>query len=177
MKTFCASVAFLMLTGAASAQVAVTRFGSSDAELCYQDALGGLSRDASNCDEALRDKNLNGRDRRATIVNRAIIFNRSGRAAEALEDLDEALQEEPTLAEALLNRGNSHYLLGRYDAALGDYEAALDNGLKKAEVAWYDIGLAYEAKKKLKEARAAYAKALEINPDFASAREKLVTLG
>lgn len=164
----------LSIVGApASAQMAVSTFGATDAQACYDDARAGFVSDTGSCDEALRGVALNARDRRATLVNRGIILNRSGRTGEALADFDKALEGDPTLAEAYLNRGNSHYLAGRYDAAIADYRLALDNGLTKDFIAWYNIGLAHEAKKDPVAARAAYRTALEINPEFSAARDKL----
>jgi tetratricopeptide (TPR) repeat protein len=166
----------LLLSGLAwpaSAQMAVSTFGATDAQSCYEDAREVIVSDVGNCDEALRGVNLTARDRRATLVNRGIILNRAGRIDEALADFDRAIADDAALAEAYLNRGNSHYLAGRFDAAISDYRRALDNGLEKDFVAWYNIGLAQEAKKDPVAARAAYRTALERNPNFSPARDKL----
>ena len=88
-------------------------------------------------------------------------------------DFDAALAGDPALAEALLNRGNSYFLLKRHGEALADYEAALAAGLKKAHVAWYNIGLVRAAQKDTTGAADAYRKSLSIKPDFAPAVEKL----
>lgn len=156
----------------ALAQMSVTTFGATDAVLCYQNAADDFSRDSTPCDQALRTA-LTGDDRKKTFVNRGIIRNREGRLGDAIEDFDAALALDGGLAEAFLNRGNSHYLGGRYGEAVGDYEESLRLGVRKPWAAWYNIGLAKDALNDKEGARAAYQKALETNPDFFQARQKL----
>jgi tetratricopeptide (TPR) repeat protein len=158
---------------AASAQMAVTTFGATDAQRCYEDARDDFSRDASACDAALRSQAMTERDRVATYVNRGVVLNRAGSLDDALGDFNRAIAENEDLAEAFLNRGNTYFLMRRYDEAIADYEAALGRDLEKAHVAWYNIGLAREAKNDAVGARDAYRTALEINPDFGPAQKKL----
>jgi len=158
---------------AASAQMAVTTFGATDAQLCYEAARDDFSQDSSACDAALKSQAMSGRDRIATYVNRGVVLNRAGSLDDALADFNRALEEDEDLAEAFLNRGNTYFLMRRYDDAIADYEASLSFDLPKAHVAWYNIGLAHEAKKDAVKAREAYRMALEINPDFGPARKKL----
>jgi len=174
---FFISLASAALASPAFAQVSVTTFGATDAKACYDAANDGFSTDTDNCDKALRDGTLSRRDRQATRVNRGIVFNRAGRYSEAIADFDAALDDNPVLAEAWLNRGNSMLLTGRPDDAIENYQASLDNGISKAHIAWYNIGLAYEAKKDRAKAREAYAKALEASPEFTLAQSKLAEMG
>ena len=88
-----------------------------------------------------------------------------------------ALAMNGSLAEAYLNRGNSYFLGGQYDAAIGDYETALSYDVNKPWAAWYNIGLAYDAKKDTAKAREAYERALQINPSFTPAQAKLANIG
>lgn len=180
MRAF--SIAFLAFAFAVAAapalsQVAVTTFGATNAKDCYDAANDGFSTDADSCDKALRDQALTVRDRQATRINRGIVFNRAGRYADAIADFDAALETDPELAEAWLNRGNSMLLTGRADEALENYEAAIENGISKEHIAWYNIGLAYEAKNDKAKAREAYEKALEASPAFTLARQKLAEVG
>ncbi|MEQ8179404.1 MAG: tetratricopeptide repeat protein [Amphiplicatus sp.] len=180
MRVF--SLAFLasVFAGAAApaaAQLAITTFGSTDAKACYDDANDGFTADAENCDKALRTQAMTSRDRQATRVNRGIVYNRAGRYADAIADFDAALDDDPDLAEAWLNRGNSLLLTGRADEALENYQAALDYGISKKHVAWYNIGLVYEKKKDTAKAREAFEKALEASPEFALAQQKLAEMG
>lgn len=157
----------------AQAQMAVSTFGASDAQLCYREAADILSEDVRPCDLALQNGGMVVRDRIATLVNRGIVLNRAERFVEALADFNAALDLDDETPEALLNRGNSYYLMRRYDEAIVDYEAALGAGLTKAEIGWYNIGLALDAKNEPAKAREAYRKALDLNPDFGLAQKKL----
>lgn len=154
------------------AQMSVTTFGATDAVLCFQNAAEDSSRDSAPCDAALRTP-LTTDDRKKTFVNRGIIRNREGRLMDAMEDFNAALAIDGGLAEAFLNRGNSYYLGGRYEQSISDYEESLWLGVRKPWAAWYNIGLAKDALKDAPGAREAYQKALEINPDFYQARQKL----
>lgn len=174
MRLLCVCLAVgLTVPAAASAQMAVSTFGATDAQLCYQAAVDQFASDTEDCDQALKDGAMTMRDRMATYVNRGIILNRAGRLDEALDDFDKALDRDDGLAEAYLNRGNTYFLMRQYDDAISDYEAALRYDLKKADIAWYNIGLAHEAKRDDVKAKEAYRTALEINPDFGPALRKI----
>ena len=168
----CALIAFAAPSGAL-AQMAVSTFGATDAQLCYQAAADDFASDTDDCDDALKGGALTARDRLATYVNRGIILNREGKLDEALADFDRAIEKNGELAEAYLNRGNTYYLMRRYDEAIEDYQASLRHDLRKSQVAWYNIGLAQEAKKDNVKAKEAYRTALEIDPEFGPARKKL----
>jgi len=167
--------AFLALAAPSSAmaQMAVSTFGANDAQLCYQAAADDFASDTADCDKALQGGALTARDRIATRVNRGIIYNREGKLDAALEDFNKAIEKNGELAEAFLNRGNTFYLMRRYDEAIEDYRTSLQFNLKQSHVAWYNIGLALEAKKDDVQAKEAYRTALEINPEFGPARKKL----
>ncbi len=172
-------IRLILLTAAAlspfgaSAQMSVTTFGATEAQQCYESARDDFSRNSDSCDEALKSQAMTARDRIATYVNRGVVLNRAGDLEHALADFDRAIAADGELAEAYLNRGNTYYLMRRYDDAIADYEAALRYDLTKSHVAWYNIGLAQEAKKDAVKAREAYRMALEINPDFGPAQKKL----
>lgn len=167
--------AFLAGASAASAQMAVTTFGATDATSCFQDASNGYATGTDDCDRALGGP-LSDRDRVATLVNRGVILNRAGRYDDAIRDFDAALARDGATPEAYLNRGNSLLLQNKPDAAIADYQSALANGLEEAHIAWHNIGLAYYAKADLVKAREAFRKALEIMPGFKDSEDKLVEL-
>lgn len=167
------AVVSLLVPSASLAQVSVSTFGATDAHLCYQTAADQFSSDTDACDAALKGAGMTARDRMATYVNRGIILNRAGRLDEALADFNKALDRDNSLAEAYLNRGNTYFLMRRYDDAILDYETSLRSELKKVDVAWYNIGLAHEAKRDAVKAKEAYRMALEFNPYFGPALKKL----
>lgn len=170
--TIVLAVSLAAMTTPAGAQMAVTTFGATDAVLCFQNAADDFSRDSSPCDTALRGA-LTSDDKKKTLVNRGVIRNRDGRLTDAVDDFNAALSIDGGLAEAYLNRGNSYYLGARYGDAISDYERALDLDVMKPWAAWYNIGLARDASGDAAGARAAYVKAVELNPDFTQARQKL----
>ncbi|WP_428409223.1 tetratricopeptide repeat protein [Hyphococcus sp.] len=163
----------LALTSAASAQMSVTTIGATDAVSCYENARNDFSRDSDPCDKALKDNAMSRADRKKTLVNRGIIYNRTGEVGAAIDDFNTALDLDGSLGEAYLNRGNSYYLMQRYDDALADYEQSLGFDLNKPWAAWYNIGLAYDAQKLPEKAKEAYQTALNLNPDFTQAQQKL----
>ncbi len=157
----------------AAAQMSVTTIGASDAGACYENAINDLARDTGPCDAALDDPVTTRADKAKTRVNRGVIHNRNGAIDAAVADFNAALEINDTLGEAYLNRGNSHYLAARLDAALADYERALDLDVSQPWAAWYNIGLIHDARNNADKAREAYEKALEENPGFTLAQQKL----
>ncbi len=157
----------------AIAQMSVTTIGATDAVSCYENARNDFSRDTNPCDDALDDNSMSRSDRKKTLVNRGIILNREGDVGAAISDFNKALDIDGSLGEAYLNRGNSYYLMRRYDEALADYQQSLETDLTKPWAAWYNIGLAYDAQKMSEKAKEAYQTALDLNPNFSQARQKL----
>lgn len=170
LLTVCVCLAF---AAPAAAQMSVTTIGATDAASCYDNASNDFSSETGPCDQALKDPSTTRGDKKKTLVNRGIIHNRNGDLTAALNDFDAALEIDGSLAEAYLNRGNSYFLAARYLEALGDYERALDANVSKPWAAWYNIGLVYDAQNNADKAREAYEKALEENPGFTLAQEKL----
>ena len=158
---------------AAALQMSVTTIGATDAAQCYENAQDDYAYSTTPCDTALRDSGLSVSDRKKTLVNRGVILNRNGDLGGALDDFNAALELDPSLGEAYLNRGNAYFMSRRFDEALRDYERALEYDVSKPWAAWYNIGLVHEANKQPVKAREAFQKALSLNPDFAEARRKL----
>jgi len=156
-----------------AAQMAVTTLGETDAADCYQNANDSLTSDTSPCDRALKDPQTTRTDRLKTLVNRGVIYNRNGAVQSALDDFNAALEIDDQAAEAYLNRGNSLFLKGHLDDALGDYERSLELEVKEPWAAWYNIGLVHDVRENKEEARKAYEMALALNPDFLLAQQKL----
>lgn len=165
-----------LLCGSAAAQLSVTTIGAKEAAKCFQNATDEFATDTSPCDAALDDRTTIRQDEKKTLVNRGVIHNRNGDVQLAINDFDAALKIDGELAEAFLNRGNSYFRARRFDDALSDYSHALELNVSKPWAAWYNIGLVHSVKKDKEKARAAYQKALELNPDFIMAREKLAVL-
>lgn len=71
--------------------------------------------------------------------------------------------------------GQFLFLNEKYDQAIIEFKKALKEDPENAETL-YNLGIVYEAKNMLKEAREAFTKALEINPKHKLAEEHLSKL-
>lgn len=162
---------FLVLP--ANAQMSVSTLGATDAAACYRHANDQFSTDTESCDRALRDRKTTREDRLKTYVNRGIINNRNGAVQAAVDDFNAALEINSDSAEAYLNRGNSWYRARQYSDALTDYKIALELDVNKPWAAWYNIGLVHDALGETEKAKQAYQTALELNPNFVLAENKL----
>jgi len=152
------------------AQAAVSTFGSSVARECFENAQTG-TKDAGleACTKALAQEQLSARDRSATLVNRGIIYNRTRQLDLALADFDQALQLNPELGEAYLNRGNTHFFRREFEAAAADYSRAIDLKCTDLHVAYYNRALVAEVTGRFDDATSDLKSALAIKPDFKDA--------
>jgi tetratricopeptide (TPR) repeat protein len=101
--------------------------------------------------------------------NRALALAALGCTDEALHDYDHALELDPCLAPAALNRGLLHFRAGRHPEALRDLRQALTLGADPAAV-HYNLALVYLAQHDRQAARDSVARALAANPEHAEAR-------
>ncbi len=164
------------MTGAASA--AVTVFGNTDARECYfQTSLpfGQSESTVDLCTRALKHGGLNPRDKAATLVNRGIVYTNLGKLDDALADFEAALGIKPSLAEAYLNRGNTFIFKRQFQAAVKDYDRALELDTRQAFAAYYNRGLAHEALRDLDSAYADFLKAQELAPEWELVNERIRT--
>jgi serine/threonine protein kinase len=95
--------------------------------------------------------------------NRACAYEGCGEPERALRDYDRALQLEPGLGVAALNRGKLHYQLQRSQEALDDLHLALRGGVSPA-VVYYHIALVKLAQNDRAGARDSIRLALEHDP-------------
>ncbi len=173
MRVFSITIILALTALPTNAQMSVSTLGATDAAACYRNANDQFSHDTEPCDRALRDRTTTREDRLKTYVNRGIINNRIGALQTAVDDFNAALEIDDTSAEAFLNRGNSWFRAGQYGDALADYEHALHLDVNKPWAAWYNIGLVHDAQGDNEKALQAYQAALELNPDFALAANKI----
>src|SRR6516165_992640 len=97
-----------------------------------------------------------------------VIYHQRGNHAEAVRQIDVALQINPKAAFAHINRGAALRGLKRLDEALASYDQAL--ALKPDyAMAFYNRGNVLQQLKRLDEALASYDKALALKPDHAEA--------
>ncbi|HXZ68471.1 MAG TPA: tetratricopeptide repeat protein [Alphaproteobacteria bacterium] len=164
--------ASLIIT-ALPAQAALNVFGSSLARQCYEAAMTGSGTGAALCERALDDNEMTARDRAATLVNRGIIYNAARQLDLAIADFDAALQINPNLGEAYLNRGNAHFWHKQFPEAIADYGKAIDLKSGSLDYAHYNKALAEMNIGKFQDAKADLTAALAITPQFKAASDRM----
>ena len=163
-----------VVASAGPSQAVTIVIGGGLATECYATAEYGDAFTAFDiCTRALSNQALSVRDRAATYVNRSVIRLRVRDFTGAIADVDQSIQRWPQLSEPYVNRGAALINLERPQEALAELDKAINMGLEKVHLAYYNRGL---AKEKMNDARGAYAdyrKALEIEPTFTLANEQL----
>jgi tetratricopeptide (TPR) repeat protein len=124
------------------------------------------------CTRALED-GLGRADRISVLVNRGIIQMRRRNGEAALEDFDAALEINPDLPEAHVNRGAALVMLRRPGPAVAALTQALSLGVAEPYKAYYNRGAAREALGDLNGALEDYNTALEIHPEWAPAEAEV----
>ena len=74
-----------------------------------------------------------------------------------------------------LEMGKFYFLNNNIDEAISEFKKVLEINLANAE-AYYNLGLINESANKIEEAKEFYARAVNINPDYKIAKEKLEKL-
>lgn len=103
--------------------------------------------------------------------NLGLALARQGKLAEALRHYDRALALKPAYPAALLNKGNALRQRGDTEGALALYDQAL--ALEDGADLHFNRGAALEALGRLEDAKAAYATALRLKPQFPDALNNL----
>jgi tetratricopeptide (TPR) repeat protein len=163
-----------ILAAALPAKAVVIVVGGGAGAQCYSTAEFGDPFAAFDvCTKALANQDISVRDRAATYINRSVIRLRVHDYNGAITDCDLSISRYPSLGEAYVNRGAALINLNKPQDALASLNKAIDLGLDKVHLAYYNRGL---AKEKLSDTRGAYddyKKALELDPTFTLAAEEL----
>jgi tetratricopeptide (TPR) repeat protein len=125
------------------------------------------------CDLALRQEILNVRDKAATHDNRGVMLDKLGRIEAAVEDFNASIRLDPTLGDPYVNMGSMLIKQHRLDEALAHINKGLDLGMSFPAVGYYDRAVAEQLMGRFKEAYYDYKKALELEPHFEQASERL----
>ena len=153
--------------------------GDSFAKECYMSATltvqmqSATRDDLKHCNMALDHSNLGLRDRMATYVNRGIVYAGMEEYNKAIKDYATAIRMKPDAGEAYVNRGNLYFLGALFDKAVEEYTVALNTGMKKEHVAYYNRGMAYENLKDYNNAEADYRSAIALLPEWTDPHAKL----
>lgn len=173
--TVAAMSATFALLSASSSQAAITVLGGGFAQACSEAAVTGEvdKKFEELCTLALETEALNLRDRAGTLVNRGVFKLRRQEYSASLRDFDAALKRDPTMGEALVNRGAARIGLKAPEAALADINQALELGVTEPAKAHYNRALAHERLGDLKSAWQDYTKAAELDPEWSAPRTEL----
>ncbi len=169
--------AFLLTAGAAMAEVSV--IGNGLAAECSTAATGVAGnqparRDAIHlCTLALENESMSPHETASTHVNRGVLYMTDGAGDDALHDFDAALKIEPTLPEAMVNRGAALIFSGRNAEGAAEITRGLALNPIEPEKAYYNRGVAEERLHDLKGAYFDYKKASELKPDWAMPKNEL----
>jgi tetratricopeptide (TPR) repeat protein len=159
---------------AASAQVLVS-VGNSKARSCYLAAKGGFASDEliKTCSDSLDEENLSPKDRAATYDNRGIMENSLGRLNLALASFASAIAIDESLGDAYVNRGTVLIRQKKYDDALAEINKGIGFGMAFLHIGYYNRAVAEELLGRYRDAYYDYMHALEIEPGFTAASERL----
>ena len=173
-KVLSLSVAFAALIVAGSASAAVSVLGSSNVNECSAAALSGDARDVDlqACNQALLEAQTD-HAKAGTYVNRGVILLRMKNFDGARADFDAAEKMEPTMGEAIVNRGAALIAQKRYMEGLTEIDRGLALNPEEPEKAYYNRALANEGLDDMRAAYLDYMKALELAPDWDAPRHEL----
>ncbi|HKQ45482.1 MAG TPA: tetratricopeptide repeat protein [Rhizomicrobium sp.] len=171
---------FTSLLGATAActsaqgQTVIT-VGAGKAHDCFTHAKTGnrLPEGVAICNAALEQDLLARKDRAGTYDNRGVILDMLGRTDEAEADFNMAISLDPTLGDPYVNLGASLIKKGRYEEALVQINKGIELGVAYAHIGYYDRAVALQMLGRFKEAYYDYKKALELEPNFQMASERL----
>lgn len=114
--------------------------------------------------------------RAIAYFNRGLAHNSVGQTTLALDDLSTAVKINPAFAQAYNSRATLMRSLGRHEEAVRDYQAAIKNRYPQPHLAYYGEALSYAEMRQTTQARAALRRALDANPNFNMARDKLAEI-
>ena len=145
MRTFllCWVLSLNLMPPPANAQI--MSVGGSAGQSCFQHAVA-RRRDPqaiAECTAAL-DQTMTGGDRAGTFVNRGILYMLAGDEDRAVRDYDQAIQLDPSQAEAWLNKAVAMVNSGKGSNAIDLADHSLQLRTQKPALAYYVRGLGHE---------------------------------
>ena len=162
------------LAGAANAAVAV--IADTSAANCSRAALAERADETSLqfCNEAIDQGALNKDDLTRTYVNRgAVLMNRHDyRAARA--DVERAIQLDPSVGDAWMDRGAIDIIEHRYADGIADTTKGLALGVSEPAKAYFNRAVAYEGVDDEKSAYLDYQQATQLEPAWELPKQELL---
>ncbi len=145
---------------------------NGSAQDCYDAAKADDPRGMQVCNTALTES-LTPRDRAATLINRSALKILTGDQKGGLADCDESIRTFPGLGEASLNRGVALRALGHPQESIAALDKAIEAGLVRPQLAYFDRALADEDIGDVAAAYHDYKMALQLEPSFQLAADEL----
>ena len=159
----------LITLASGSANATISVFGNTTARTCYEAALHEQSGpgNINTCTEAIQDRNITGRDRVASYVNRGILHIQNGNYERAIADYDQALRLDEREPEAYLNKGLA-LLHQRQDMpqVVELLTAAIEYGTREPALAHYGRGVAHEMNGDVSAAYFDIRRASDLDPEW-----------
>jgi len=146
---------------------------------CSQDAVRAAEglmapRDAvRTCNDAITSPITETSDIAGSHVNRGVLLLSMAQPQDARRDFERALEIDPNLAEALVNRGAMKIAEGRAAEGVADLDRAIALGTERPERAHYHRGLGREDMGDVRGAYDDYRMALTLKPDMVEAEAEL----
>jgi tetratricopeptide (TPR) repeat protein len=169
------AVAGIGVMGAGSARAAVTVYGSGFAEQCFHAARDGgdLYGGIADCNQALIEDQLQGRDLAGTYVNRGVLRMAVNQYGAAESDFEKSIGIDPNLGEAWVNLGALKIANHQFVDGIADIDKGLALGPQEPEKAYYNRALADEAMDNETAAYYDYTKASQLKPNWAPPKTEL----
>jgi tetratricopeptide (TPR) repeat protein len=168
--------AALALGVAGSAGAAVTVIGDTSAQQCSEAAFREQADEASIrlCTDALAGGMLDRRDLAGTYINRGVMWMVRRNYASARADFQQAIDVDPALGEAWVNRGAIAIIDHRFKDGIDDISKGLTLGTEEPAKAYYNRAVAYEGIDDEKSAYLDYQQALVLKPGWDLPKQELL---
>lgn len=118
------------------------------------------------CTIAIEIKDGTSGDLAASYNNRGVLYFTKGMTSQALQDFDNAIQLQPKLAQAHVNRGYTLVVLELWAESIAAFNTGIELGTVEADKAFFNRGLAHEETGNLRQAYYDYQQAVELNPTW-----------
>ena len=161
---------------AGSAGAAVTVMGDSSAQQCSEAAFHEQADSASMqlCTEAIGESMLDRRDLAGTYINRGVMWMIRRDYSAARADFQRAIEIDPALGEAWVNRGAVAIIDKHFQDGIDDISKGLTLGTEEPAKAYYNRGVAYEGIDDEKSAYLDYQQALALQPGWELPQHELL---
>ncbi len=173
LTTFAARLAASALVAAAAAPGAMAQARGGEAPAldgaraeCESAARASApdARALGACDLVLRSRDITPPDRARALTNRGVIALKRNDVAAARADLEDAVRDDPALAEAWLSLSAARIRAGAHDGAIEAARQAEERGADRA-LARFNIAIALERAGRYDDAYDAYVEAARLAPD------------